>query len=357
MSEGLRGWLTSCWDAPPAPAPPGAWVLDAAESLYRGGLRLRRIRPRRAPIPIVSVGSLLVGGAGKTPLAAELARLAREEGLRPALLLRGYGGKQHRAVRRVAERIGAAEAALYGDEACQHARRGYAAVFVGARRRLAAEQAALQGCGIGILDDGMQHRAIHRDWEIVSLPAERPFGNGRLLPRGPLREPQGELARADLIVLSHARAALPPPETLALLRRYAPRTPVLAWKTGIALRPLSGAPPPHGASVALLCGIGRPEAFHLAISGLGYRVAWMKTVADHHRFQQREIDEVRRRAQRDGIEWILTTEKDEMRLFGLEIAQAPGFCVADLRLGWSDPGAEARLRASLRRLVADRGEG
>ena len=354
MRAWLHGWLARSWESPPAPAPRGTGLLDAAEALYRAGLRLRRIRPVSAPMPVVSIGSLLVGGAGKTPLAAALARLACEEGLRPALLLRGYDGRARGGVLKVPPRIGPGEVALHGDEACQHARRGDAAVFVSARRIRAAEEAAREGRMIALLDDGMQHRAIARDWEIVSLPAERPFGNGRLLPRGPLREAETELARADLIVLSHARAAVPPPETLAVVRRHAPRTSILSWKAEISLRALSGEPPASGSTVALLSGIGRPETFRIAIAGLGYRVAWIEAYPDHHRFRQQEIDDVRRRAGCDGIDCIITTEKDEMRLLGLDIGQSPGFCSADLRLAWSDPGAEARLRASLRRLVADR---
>jgi tetraacyldisaccharide 4'-kinase len=351
MRKYLHDWLSNAWGSPPGRPPRGAWVLDASEGIYRRALRLRRVRPSRAALPVVSVGSLLVGGAGKTPLAALLARLAREEGLRPAILLRGYGGNTRGGMRRVPEAIGAEEVARFGDEACLHARFGDAAVYVNANRIAAAEEAARNNCGLAILDDGMQHQAIERNWEIVSLPGDCPVGNGRLLPRGPLREPEGGLDRADLIVLSHATTTIPPPETLVLLRRLAPRAPILSWKAGISLRALSGSLPSPGSSVAILCGIGRPGALRYSIGRLGHPVAWVAAFPDHHRFRQGEIDSVRRRAERDGIGWIITTAKDEMRLLGLETGATPGFCCADLRPVWNEPNADSRLRYSLQTIA------
>ncbi len=234
-----------------------------------------------------------------------------------------------------------------------HARTGKALVYVGANRRDSAERAAADGCNLAILDDGMQHRGIARDFEIVTIPSENPIGNGRLLPRGPLREPQTALARADLIVLAHTAASVPPAETLAIVRRNAPRTATLSWKAELALRPLTGRTPPSSGAVALLTGIGRPDSFRRAVERAGHRVAWEAVFPDHHRFRQREIDAVRRRARADGIDWVFTTAKDEMRLLAIDMGDAPAFCCADLRLAWNDPGAESQLRALLRRIESE----
>jgi tetraacyldisaccharide 4'-kinase len=303
---------------------------------------------------VVSVGSLLVGGAGKTPLAAALAGLAREEGLRPAILLRGYGGRVGRGVQRVAPNPGPAEVRAFGDEACLHARMGEASVYVGADRITACEKAARDQCGLAILDDGMQHRAIGRDVEIVSLPGDAPLGNGRLLPRGPLREPEIGLIRANLIVLAHTRAVVPPAETTVLLRRLAPRVQVLSWKGAISLRALTGAPPPHGSRIALLSGIGRPDTFRTSMERDGFQTAFAAEFADHHRFTQSEVDAVRKMAGAEGIDWVVTTAKDEMRLLGLELGERPAFVCADLRIVWNEPSAEGILRRSLRKIAAER---
>jgi tetraacyldisaccharide 4'-kinase len=353
MRARLANWLARAWASPPQPPPRCAIALAIAETLYRSAIRMRRFAPVHAALPVVSVGSILVGGAGKTPLASALARLAHEEGMHPAILLRGYGRRGRGGGARVPSAIGAAEVAEFGDEACLHARSGAAAVYVGADRRESAERAAADGCTLAILDDGMQHRGLARDFEIVTLPAENPIGNGRLLPRGPLREPQTALARADLIVLAHSAASVPPPETLAIIRRNAPRTATLSWKGGLALRPLSGRMPPPSGTVALLTGVGRPDSFRRAVERAGHRVAWEATFPDHHRFRQREIEAVRRRARADRIEWVLTTAKDEMRLLEIDLGEAPAFCCADLSLAWNDPGAESQLRALLRRIESE----
>ncbi len=111
MRAHVADWLARAWASPPLPPPRCATALTVAEALYRAALRMRRFAPTRAALPVVSVGSILVGGAGKTPLASALARLAHEEGLRPAILLRGYGRTGPGGGGRVPEATGASEVA------------------------------------------------------------------------------------------------------------------------------------------------------------------------------------------------------------------------------------------------------
>lgn len=270
----------------------------------------------------------------------------------PAILMRGYGGKTGRRVARVPSPPGSGDSVRFGDEACLHARRGDACVYVCADRLAAARRAAEDGCRVGILDDGLQHRRLARELEIITLPAVRPFGNGRLLPRGPLREGPQALQRAGIIVLAHvpgsASRIAPPP---SLLERLG--VPILTWRDEITVRPLitGDRTPPPGAPVVLLCGIARPGTFREAMEDAGYRVAAVEAFPDHHPFARRDCDAARERAAQLGVEWILTTAKDAERLASIVDLQRPTICVAELSMVWSDGEAEMLLRSRLRAIV------
>jgi len=368
VSGGLSGWLRRAWDSPPGPAPPAAWLLEPLSFLYGTALALRpSVRARPALIPVVSVGSIWSGGAGKTPLAATLARIAREEKIDAAIVLRGYRGEIRHGVGRVPARPEPGDAVRFGDEACLHARRGDATVYVAADRLAAAQRAAEEGKALVILDDGMQHRGLARDLEIVSLPGHRPIGNGRLLPRGPLREGPGALSRADVLILAHApldgSAHTREPRFVALRAGV----PIFSWRDRLSFRPMTRIPattadpvpagepgsiPPPGARVAVLCGIARPEPFRIAVRDAGFEVAWCESFPDHHPFTPMEIAALRARASGDRIPWIVTTEKDEMRIAGIAGAGAPTMLVAELSLDWNEPEAERTLREHLRRITA-----
>jgi tetraacyldisaccharide 4'-kinase len=351
MNNHVRTWLEKAWAAPPGTPPPGTWLLDVASRLYGWGVRLQRPRARRGPIPVVSVGSIWSGGAGKTPLTAELARLAAEEGGRPAIVLRGYRGEIRRGPVIVDPSFGNDAAKRFGDEACMHARRNGVRVFVSPERFLGVVAAAGEGSRLAFLDDGMQHRRLARDLEIVTLPAARPLANGLLLPRGPLRAPPGAIERADVVVLAHADRSSPPEESIALVRQLNASAEILVWSARIRLRGLTGVPPGAGATVALVSGIARPGSFREAVEALGARVAWEASFGDHHAFTQAEIDAVRARAIATGIEHLLVTEKDEMRMSALDLGEGVAFAVADLDLEWQTAGAEESLRRRLRRLL------
>ena len=167
--------------------------------LYRMGLR-HRVRMK---VPVVVVGNLTVGGTGKTPLVAWLSMQLSAVGMRVAIVSRGYGGRA-RGVTRVTVHSRPSEV---GDEPLLLARRAQATVFVGKDRVAAAKVAVADGADIVICDDGLQHLALMRDCEIVVIDGQRGFGNGCLLPRGPLRELPRRLRRVNAVVVNGAITA------------------------------------------------------------------------------------------------------------------------------------------------------
>ncbi|MGC3996063.1 MAG: tetraacyldisaccharide 4'-kinase [Anaeromyxobacter sp.] len=316
------------WRERPGPAARALLLpLGVAEWGFRAGAALRGalysggvLRAHRAGVPVLSIGNLAVGGAGKTPAAIAVARRLAARGRRPAVLSRGYGAARKDA-RVVADRervrLGASEG---GDEPVLIARRlPGVAVLCGPRRvELARLAVRSLGCDALLLDDGFQHRALARDLDIVVIDAGNPFGNGHLLPRGPNREPPAALARAGLVWLSRADGA--EPARLEALRALAleatghgpvesRHAPVDVTDGRLAER--FGVEALRGRAVALLSGIARPAAFRRTVEALGARVVDERRFGDHHRFTDREL---RGALSGAGAELVVTTEKDAVRL-------------------------------------------
>src|SRR5713226_9410287 len=184
------------------------WPLSVASLAYRAGAALARgsVRPVKAGAPVISVGNLVVGGAGKTPVALELAERLLRRGKQPAVLSRGYGRRARHPVE-VSEQT---PCALSGDEPLLLKRRcPRLRVLVGPRRAVLASQAVARGADVLLLDDGLQHHELERDLDVVVMDASNPLGNGRLLPRGPLREPLESLRRVRCGLLWLTRCDLP----------------------------------------------------------------------------------------------------------------------------------------------------
>ncbi len=273
-------------------------ALRPASWLYGGGvaLRTRILAPaEHAGVPVVSVGNLAVGGTGKTPVAAWMASQLESWGARPAVLLRGYGTDEAALHRR-----------LLGDHR----------VEVHHHRVRAARAAVEKGAGTLVLDDGFQHRRLHRDMDVVLLAAEDPFP-GPLLPAGPYREPPAALARADVVVVT--RRTADPGAALRRLeaaRRYlAPGTVTarLAFRCA-GWRDLEGRPvdAPSGPVVAL-AGIARPRAFLGGLHAEGIRVARLLAPGDHHAYHRRDVERIARIV---AGRTLVTTPKDGVRLEG-----------------------------------------
>jgi tetraacyldisaccharide 4'-kinase len=200
----LRRWLETRWygDAAPLALRPLAALYGSIVALRRAAYGQGWLRAHRCAVPMIVVGNLTVGGTGKTPLVIWLAEQLRAAGHRPGVVLRGYAGSAREP------RVVAADAdpAEVGDEAVLIARRLDCAVAVGARRNRAAELLVARGCTVVLADDGLQHLALRPDLRIAVIDGARGFGNGALLPAGPLREPPRALRDMDIVVLHGADA-------------------------------------------------------------------------------------------------------------------------------------------------------
>jgi tetraacyldisaccharide 4'-kinase len=304
--------------------------LRVAEALFRAGAALRGalyegglLRAVRAGVPVVSIGNLAVGGAGKTPVAIAIARRLALRGRTVAVLSRGYG-----AARSDARVVADGERVLMsaedgGDEPVLIARRLPGARVLCGPRRAALARTAVEALGADalLLDDGFQHRALARDLDVVVLDAASPFGNGRLLPAGPNREPAGALRRAGLVWLSRVdQADGTALEALRALARAATgREPVESRHAPVdvmdgALGRGFGVDALRGRRVLVLAGIARPEGFRRTVAAMGAEAAAERIFPDHHRFAAGELDEALRAADAARCDLVVTTEKDAVRL-------------------------------------------
>jgi tetraacyldisaccharide 4'-kinase len=303
------------------------------------------------------VGNLEAGGTGKTPVVMELAQAFLDAGRRPAILTRGYGGDGRRGVLRngVWEKGKWATAGESGDEPLLMSRYlPSVPVVVDARRTRGALALLHSGVGVDVflLDDGFQHRRLARDRNVVLIDAQHPFGNGRLLPAGPLREPPGSLKRADHVLLTGCDS-VPPAETLEVLERYAPDTPVTGVRTTLdRLSPLGETSLPESlvdAKVLAVAAIARPERFLRLLEGQGARVGGMVAFPDHHPFTAEDVAKVEQQARMSGA-MLLTSAKDAVRLEGLTSPGA-GWIVVEVRTD-IDGGWAAFLRSQLPGLIS-----
>jgi tetraacyldisaccharide 4'-kinase len=324
--------LEELWWDPSAPRALRAALgpLALAEGLFRAGAALRRAaydaglaRAERAGAPVVSIGNLAVGGAGKTPVALAVAERLVARGRTVAVLSRGYGARRGdaRVVTDGARLL--LDARDAGDEPYLVARRLPGVRVLCGPRRVALARVAVERLGADalVLDDGFQHRALARDLDVVVVDAANPVGNGRLLPRGPNREPWSALRRASLAWLSRVDGA--GPEALDRLRAAAReatgRDPVES-RHGVvdvldgALERASGPGALSGRRVLLVCALARPGGFRRTLATMGAEVAGERVFRDHHAFTDGELDEASRAADALRCDAIATTEKDAVRL-------------------------------------------
>jgi tetraacyldisaccharide 4'-kinase len=312
-----------------APHPPSSpWQL-----LYGGAHRLRRqwyrTRAQRLPRPVVSIGNLHWGGSGKTPLVAAIAAHLRDRGVAVCILSRGYAS-QGRGVRVVSTGEGPILGPLVaGDEPVLLAGElPGVAVVVGPDRHRDGLQALRRlepAPDLFLLDDGFSHLRLHRDLDLVAFPAADPFGGGRLLPSGRLREPLAAMARAQAAVLTGAPEWDRQGETLAAALR-----PHGFTGSGFASRTVPGEPRgvdlPAGARVFLVTAIARPEAFAATVRGLGFEIAGELPFPDHHRYPPASLARIAEAWRASGAAAVLTTSKDRVKLHGqldLPLAELP----------------------------------
>jgi tetraacyldisaccharide 4'-kinase len=291
-----------------SPLSVAAWAFRAGvaarNALYdRGALNVTRVEEAR----VVSVGNLNVGGSGKTPAVIFLANFAAARGLKVAVLSRGYGRRARHDVIFDQKRALSISADECGDEPLLVARRcPQALVLVGRDRAALASKAAGElGAQLLLLDDGMQHRRLARDIELVVVDQAAGFGNGQMLPRGPLREPLSSLSRASLIWLRTSEQASPPLPDFGSVPVVRAR-----YRAALLVDP-SGVTHPPGAlrnrKVIALAGLARPTSFLATLDELGMNVVERRLFGDHHRFRESDLA-------LPGELPVVTTEKDAARL-------------------------------------------
>ncbi len=326
------------------------WPLLPLSALYGAGLAVRDARYRRGTRevarlrwPVISVGNLSVGGAGKTPFTILLARALVERGWSVDVLSRGYGRSTGRAARVETARPDAAR--LFGDEPVLIASAAEVPVFVAAERAEAgrmAEASLDEGQHhVHVLDDGMQHRQLARDAEIVLL--HRSDLTGALLPAGRLREPLAALRRADVVVLRAGDRDLQ-----ERVRSYMrPEAAVWFMRRELLVPTLPGA-------AVVFSAIARPAEFEQQLRAEGVVTGASRHWRDHHRFTRRDVEELIALARSHKAACFVTTEKDAVRLASeprARLEQVAPVLTAPLRVVLEDEGValsalEQRLRAT-----------
>jgi tetraacyldisaccharide 4'-kinase len=289
---------------------------------------------QRLPRRVISVGNLTVGGTGKTPAVIALAEQAQKRGYLPCVLTRGYKGKSAGPCfvsRGEGPLLGTDEA---GDEAVLMAEKLHGVPIVKGTDRYAAGIFALRELSsqphfsthtlLFILDDGFQHRRLWRDLDILLIDSTDPFGNRRLLPAGRLREPLRELGRADVVVLTKvpkdaSGSSAVDADLTAEVKKFNPGAPIyLSDHRASGLTTLSGGTMPlavlSGKAVLGVCGIGNPASFRETLRETGADVREFMAFADHHPYSSDDLQRIRAKAGECGADWIVTTEKDIMRL-------------------------------------------
>lgn len=290
------------------------WLTWSASGLYGAAIRLRNgaydrewFPVTRVPVPVLSVGNLTTGGTGKTPVVAWLVRELQHRGYRPGIVSRGYraldGERNDEA--RVLEQL------CPGVPHVQHRDRVFAA------RRVVIEHR----CDVIVLDDGFQHRRLHRDLDLVLIDVRQPWGYGHLLPRGLMREPRSSLWRADLALFTRVEPQdllTTVPELTRQVHQHHPQLPVAAmrfvpqgWsrRDGESL-PLSAL---QQRTSAAFCGIGNPASF-IEFARTWTQVRATRSYADHHHYSWSDLHELAAWREEQQADVLVTTLKDLVKI-------------------------------------------
>jgi tetraacyldisaccharide 4'-kinase len=291
---------------------PGAGLLlSPLGALYGATARRRLQQPgTRAGIPVICLGNLTVGGAGKTPAALAVAHILLAAHARPFFLSRGYGGRLRGPVRVVTARH---RAVHVGDEPLMLAR---LAPTIVARDRVAGARAARdEGAGVIIMDDGFQNPSVVKDLAILLVDGRRGIGNGRVFPAGPLRAPlDSQVERAHAIIIVGPLDATD--SVRAAANRH--RVPLLHARLEPDPRTLDAL---SHSDVLAFAGIGNPDKFFASLTEAGIAVIERRSFPDHHRYSRREAKALMAFADAHSL-MLVTTEKDHVRLADNRVLQA-----------------------------------
>lgn len=308
-------------------------IVKVRNALYDRGI----LKSTRLPGICVSVGNITVGGTGKSPLVMEIANRLIEDSMHPVIVTRGYksslarneylvllGGNVHK-------KNFTRELKQIPDEAMMYSQRlPKVPILVGSRRVCAAQwylETESQTTH-WILDDGFQHRSLNRDWDIVLMDAQNPFGNGKILPLGTLREGLRSLKRANFLCFTRAHENTPNEETLQSIKSYT-SAPFEKIYFDFDLESLEHSSPfsKENEPALLVCGIAQPEHFISQIKEKGIQIGDVYSVGDHHSFDKEKIQHLLNNSQS-----IISTEKDYWRNPSLFHEMAKPCFLAKLRI-------------------------
>ena len=272
---------------------PLSWLFCSISFIRRLAYKTSLFRSYKAPVPVIVVGNITVGGTGKTPLIIKLVEILKQQGLKPGVISRGYGSRAEQYPYPVNAESPVAES---GDEPLLIARRAGCPVVIGANRREDIEYLLAENdCNIILSDDGMQHYAMRRDIEIAVVDSSRNLGNGFCIPAGPLRERAGRLKQVDMVLYNGGEQPLnmqiQPGDLMPLTKNH---SAVLNTK-----------------KVHAIAGIGNPRRFFHLLESLGYEVI-PHEFADHFSYQKNDLifdDELP----------VIMTEKDAVKCLGFEL--------------------------------------
>ncbi|OGW44705.1 MAG: tetraacyldisaccharide 4'-kinase [Nitrospirae bacterium RBG_13_41_22] len=318
--------------------------MTIIEFLYYLGYSIKKHytlkNQKRLPHKVLSIGNITLGGTGKTPATIALAKEAKKRGFKPCILTRGYRG-----VAKGPCFVSRGEGPLLdeyhaGDEALLEAEKLKEIPIIKGKDRYEAGIFALQNLKsrilnlksqiLFILDDGFQHWRLHRDKDILLIDSTNPFGNKKIVPLGPLREPLSALSRADIIVLTKTNIIRNQKSIsnglIEEIKQYNASVPIFfaEHKPSNFITPYGEIFPPEraeGKRFFGFCGIGNPMSFRETLLSTNVDLIGFKPYRDHYRYSPGDIRDIKKVAEKTGAEWIVTTEKDIMRLKGLELPE------------------------------------
>jgi tetraacyldisaccharide 4'-kinase len=276
------------------------------------------VKPKKLPIPVICVGNLTVGGAGKTPVALHIGNILKKKNINAFFVSRGYGGKERGPVRVDIEQH---DAKQVGDEPLLLAQT--LPTIVGRNRVQAAQLAIEQGAQAIIMDDGFQNPCLVQDLSLIVVDRRLSFGNERTLPAGPLREKVASgLKRANAIVIINPANFMPTslPNIPFLLARSQPQPSMLALK---------------GKKIIAFCGIAVPTKFYYMLKNVGAEISEKISFPDHYYYTRKDLEELHKKALEQNAN-LVTTSKDAARLAKDFKKEIDGIIVAEMRLAFDN---------------------